>query len=223
MAKRKRTKAKATFNVTGLSISDIANIDPSRLNKMNKADLKRVVTRLNSAGNKRLKRLRNSFAGTMSPAYRFATGKNGRRKFSVRNKTRNQLLKEYSRVRDFLFNKKTASVSGWKKTRKGIEDIIERNLPKKKAKKFWSVYRKFVEARGGAGAIRSMKYSSSDKDTSDRILKLIAKEFLTNKKSEEDVLRALEAGVTREYEELQDKQNEDSNYKSLGRFFEFSD
>ena len=182
-------KSQMKFDVTGMTIEDISNIDPEDIGRMNRSSLQAIVSRLASAANKRLKRLKNSYLGEYSPAYSHAAGESGNRKFSVKGKNTNQLREEYVRARNFL-HKKTSSVTGWKKVRKDIEKRVGFKIPKKKQKKFWRVFRKFMEVnRGAMGAIDSQKGKKGF--GSDRFLKYLAKQYLGKKITNEDELLSL--------------------------------
>ena len=220
--KRKRKASKPTINVRGLKVADIVNMDIKALNKLKKSDVKALSLRLVSAANKRLKRLRNADLGKLSPAYRYATGNNGRGRFKVKNQTRNELLKQFKTLRVFLSDKKTATVKGWKAVRRNIEKRIGSKIPKTKYKSFWGIYRKYVEVRGGKGMLTSFK-GGDGKSGSERVMTLIAKQFIGKKGTEDDVLKKLTEGMTKAYEELQDKEEENGEYSSTGAFFSLSD
>ena len=119
----KKTKR---YNVGGLSINQIMDIDPQTFYKMGERELKDVTSRLVSAGNKRIRRLEKH--NILSPAYR-SLGTDTR--FSVKlpkgidGKQRvNALRQEYARVRNFL-TAKTSTISGYNKLQKEIVADIE--------------------------------------------------------------------------------------------------
>lgn len=108
-------KKKGTIDVTGLSINDIMNFDINDINRMGESDLRRVTSRLVSAGNKRIRLLEKR--GIKSPAYN-SLGTSGQ-KFSTKlpknvdvTQRVNTLKQEFSRVRNFL-SMKTSKVSGY--------------------------------------------------------------------------------------------------------------
>ena len=115
-----------TINVSGMSISDIMNIDIDTFNKMNERELRAVTSRLVSASNKRIRRLEKY--GIKSPAYqslgtdtRFSTrlpkGTDARQRV-------NKLRQEFSSARSFL-GMKTSTISGYKEYEKNIREEIE--------------------------------------------------------------------------------------------------
>lgn len=79
------------------SLQYLLDLDPYKLMAMPTTDLRKLVTRLNSAANKRLKRLE----GTVTPATLAA--KRGGGKFSVKGlNTPEQVRNAYMRVRGFM-------------------------------------------------------------------------------------------------------------------------
>lgn len=101
------------FTVKGKSVDDLVNLTATQLRDMNRSQLAKVVSRLGSAGNKRL--VRFAKAGITTPATRHAEKKG---KFSVKGKDIAQLRTEYKRVKGFL----TSETS----TRKGYSNYIKR-------------------------------------------------------------------------------------------------
>lgn len=90
------------------SLESLLDLDPYKLMAMPSADLRKVVTRLNSAANKRLKRLE----GTVTPATQAA--KRGGGKFSIKGMTTpEQVRNAYMRVRGFMQDP-TSTKSGMK-------------------------------------------------------------------------------------------------------------
>ena len=95
--------------VSGLSVEDVLNMKPNQLEVLSDSDLRKVVGRLVSAGNKRLRRFEKR--GENSPAYRRAMQSGGA--FSTRGKDRDALLNELQRARIF-FKDETSSLKRWK-------------------------------------------------------------------------------------------------------------
>lgn len=110
MAKR---KYKNKSIVSGLTIDTILNMDIKTFNRLDKSDLQKIVGRLVSAGNKRIRALEK--ANIETPATKYVKDTGG--KFSTRGKSLNQLRSEYIRAKNFI-NAKTSSVSGWKKVKR---------------------------------------------------------------------------------------------------------
>lgn len=102
--------------VSGKSVNDILNMDIEEFNKLGLSDLRKVVGRLVSAGNKRVRRFEK--AGISTPATRALEKSGGM--LSTKGKDLNQLRTEYARARDFL-NMETSS-------RKGYEDVKKKTV-----------------------------------------------------------------------------------------------
>lgn len=98
-------------NLTGKSIKELAHLSASEIKKYDRDNMARIVTRLNSAANKRLKRLKQE--GFNTPAMRGAKVDKGQ-KFSVKGKNLKQLRSEYTRVSLFL-KSDTSTKKGYKK------------------------------------------------------------------------------------------------------------
>ena len=109
-------RKKGSINVSGMSIHDIMNIDIETFNKLNEIDLRRLTSRLVSAGNKRIRNIEKS--GVITPAYknlgtatRFSTKVP---KSLSRQQYTNAIRQEFARARNFL-SLKTSTISGYKK------------------------------------------------------------------------------------------------------------
>ena len=98
-------------NLTGKSVKDLLHLSASEIKKYDRDNMARIVTKLNSAANKRLKRLKQE--GFNTPAMRTAKVDNGQ-KFSVAGKNLKQLRAEYIRVSNFL-KSATSTKKGYKK------------------------------------------------------------------------------------------------------------
>lgn len=98
-------------NLTGKSVKELAHLPASEIKKYDRNNMARIVTKLNSAANKRLKRLKE--AGYNTPAMRSSKVDKGE-KFSVAGKSLKQLRAEYIRVSLFL-KSATSTQKGYKK------------------------------------------------------------------------------------------------------------
>ena len=98
-------------NLAGKSVEELVHMSASDVKSYDRSNLARIVTKLNSAANKRLKRLEQ--AGYSTPAMRAAKVGNGK-KFSVAGKSLKQLRAEYIRVSNFL-KAETSTKKGYKK------------------------------------------------------------------------------------------------------------
>lgn len=121
------------------SVSDIIDMSWSDLSKMSIEDLKKVSMTLNSAANKRLRRLEQSGLAEWSPAYqatvRAGDGKKGESKdFSVKGlNKKNEIKAEIMRASSFL-QAKTSSTKGAKKHKEMLETLVGEPKKKKKTK-----------------------------------------------------------------------------------------
>lgn len=91
-----------------MRISDFLDMDPLDLMTMEDRDIRKMVTQLNSAANKRLKRAATS--EFKSPAVKRQIN---RGKFSNKGGDRSTLLRRYAEVRSFL-SEPTATAAGYK-------------------------------------------------------------------------------------------------------------
>lgn len=131
---------KASLNVKGKTIQELLDMDVSSLNK---ADLKRVSSRLVSASNKRLRRLEEK--GFLEYSYPAKNVINEYPKgFSTVGKNANQLRHMIKSMRSFL-NAETSSVRGFTKVRNDVRKRVGDFPDIETEKKFWKEYNKFVK------------------------------------------------------------------------------
>jgi len=134
----------------GRGVDDLANMNINEFAKLNRDELARVVTRLSSAANKRLRGMQKD--DIPSPARAYAERSGG--KFSTmietdgkkRKRTLNELRSEFSRVSGFL-NAKTSSRAGFKKVQREMEERLgmPKDTPQEEKKAFWRVWNKLPE------------------------------------------------------------------------------
>ena len=122
----KKTKKTKRYNVGGLSVQQIMDIDIDIFNRLSVQELKDITSRLVSAGNKRIRRLEKK--NISSPAYR-SLGTDNR--FSVKlpkgmseSQKVNALRQEFARARNFL-SAKTSTIKGYNALQKEIVSEIE--------------------------------------------------------------------------------------------------
>ena len=101
---------KIKVNLTGKSAMQLAHLSATQIKGYDRQNLARIVTKLNSAANKRVTRLEK--AGYNTPAMRAAKVDKGQR-FSVAGKNLKQLRAEYIRVSNFL-KSETSTKKGYK-------------------------------------------------------------------------------------------------------------
>ena len=131
------------------NVQNILNMSPVDVNRLTEQELRKAVSILSSAANKRLKRLSLKQMGTSSPAYQSAQKRSyegsAGGKFGVSGKNRNQLLNEFKAVKNFL-EAKTSSVKGWSKYRASVAQKIGGSFSnEEQEREFWRNYRKLEE------------------------------------------------------------------------------
>ena len=117
------------MNVKGLKISDILNIDLDTFNNLSESDLRKITSRLVSASNKRIRRLKEHDIN--SPALR---GMGDLDSFSTKldetispQQRVNQLRHTFSQMRSFLTSE-TSTIKGFKKYSDRIMDAIASSM-----------------------------------------------------------------------------------------------
>ena len=114
------------MEIKGLSIDQIMDISWSDMKKMSLKELKALSQRLNSAGNKRLRRLEKSGEAKWSPAYSYIKKSGG--DFSVKGKEdKISVMNEIQRASGFL-QAKTGNISGAKKYRQKQKEIVDQGV-----------------------------------------------------------------------------------------------
>ena len=108
---------KIKVNLTGKSVNQLVHLSATQIKGYDRQNLARIVTKLNSAANKRVVRLEK--AGYNTPAMRAAKVDKGQR-FSVAGKNLKQLRAEYIRVSGFL-KADTSTKKGYKGFLKKIQ------------------------------------------------------------------------------------------------------
>ena len=196
------------MNVKGMSIHDIMNIDLDTFNKMSEKELKSVTSRLVSAGNKRIRRLKAKDIN--SPALRSLGEQDA---FSVKlkkdmNKKQrvNAIRQEFAKIRNFL-SAKTSTIKGYKayskKMRKEISEAT--GIPEKDidANRLFDTLHKMQEM-GMVSAERGTKGSIQARN-------IIAEKLVENPElSLENLIDDVDEAYTEWYEksELEDETEE---------------
>ena len=98
--------------VSGLSVDQILNMDPDQFNKLSLPEMRHVVGRLVSAGNKRVRNVER--AGESTPATRRLMESGGM--LSTKGKDLNALKTEYARAKAFL-QSRSSTIREWRKIR----------------------------------------------------------------------------------------------------------
>ena len=162
--------------VSGKSVQDILNMDNATFNKLTASEMRKVVGRLVSAGNKRLRHVAKSGGA-----------------FSTKGKDLNALRAEYTRAKNFL-QAKTGTRKGWTKTkRETIEGLRKQGveMSEKQFDKVWKAYEDLKELSPEV-ANRGLKYS---------VLKDVADMVTDESKSADEIATALRENLSQIYEE----------------------
>lgn len=122
---------------------DFMNLPNMR--QYNKETIEAVVRKLTNVANGRLDRLESSNL-TDTPSYANIANqyRNARFPSKLKNMSRNELLKQYSRLNWFLDNK-TSTVKGAKQVVADFGKRLGTTLTKTQTENFWSVYNKLQE------------------------------------------------------------------------------
>lgn len=132
-----------------MKISDI-NYTTRQLLSMTRSEIAKVVSKLASAANKRLKRIEQAGLKEYSSAYRYIQSSGG--KFSVKGKSKEELILEYKRVKGYLSpERRTSTVAGTRKAKEENEKKVAERLGvvfknKKESKDFWQAYNKYADS-----------------------------------------------------------------------------
>ena len=181
-------------------------MDINVFSSLNLSDMRKVVGRLVSAGNKRIRTFEK--AGEDSPALRYINKSGG--KFSTKGKNLNELRREYARAKGF-FESKTSNLKDWKKVKNETVKSLEKEgiglITISDFDKFWRSYEKLKEMSPDV-ASKSIKYNA---------LKEISTLIDTKPEmSIDDIATKLTKQMDKLYEESEGK----INIKSPSDFFE---
>ena len=118
-----RIKNKYRVALSGVSVNQLLKIGATELKGYDRDNLSRIVTKLNSAANKRLTRLEQK--GYNTPAMRKNHVDKGER-FSVKDKNLKQLRAEYIHVSSFLIDS-TSTVKGYENFLQKLKNEFNKN------------------------------------------------------------------------------------------------
>lgn len=198
-------KYKQPSLVSGMSIQDIMNMDINTFNKLSTSELRKVVGRLVSAGNKRLRSFEK--AGESSPSTRYVEKSGG--KFSTKGKDLNALRAEYTRAKTFL-QSKTGTRRGWKKVKKETISGLKKYGVEMNEDQFEGVWQAYEDLKELSPEVanRGLKYS---------VLKDIADMVTDPNKSADEIATALHDNLSKIYEEQAELNDE---FTGVSGFFE---
>ena len=172
---------------------------PDGFTTMKRGELAKQLQPTIDAANKRLKRLQG--LETLSPALS-SVMENGSGKFSLKGKTRNEVLKEASRAIAFM-NMKTSTVSGAKEFEKGFAAKLSnkaKDITNEQRKVLFDNFRKLQQI----SPVGLNVYGS------DRLIRMLADEITDDNYSFEATMQKALNELESEYEQFQ-MDNDDMN------------
>lgn len=182
-------KYKQPSLVSGMSVQDILNMDISVFNRLNLSDMRKVVGRLVSAGNKRLRSFER--AGESSPATRYVAKSGG--PFSTKGKDLNALRAEFARAKTFM-QSQSSTRKGWKKVKKDTIEGLKKHgvdMTESQFNDVWAAYEDLKELSPEV-ANRGLKYA---------VLKDVVDMVTETDKSADEIAQALHDRLDKIYEE----------------------
>lgn len=169
---------------------------PDNFASMKRKDLIKEMQPTIDAANKRLKRLQGM--ETLSPALNSAMQSGG--KFSIKGKTRNEILKESSRAVAFI-NMKTSTVSGAKQFEKNFAAKLSnksKNITNDQRKTLFDSFRKLQQI----SPVGLNVYGS------ERLVRMLADEVVDENYSFEATMNKALKELEREYEQFMQEQED---------------
>lgn len=176
--------------------SRVAKQLPQNFEKMKRDELAKQLQPTIDAANKRLKRLEG--LKTLSPALNSVMESGG--KFSIRGKSRNEVLKEASRAIAFI-NMKTSTVSGTKQFEKGFAAKLSnkaKDITNDQRKVLFDSFRKLQQV----SPVGLNIYGS------DRLIRMLADEVTDTKYSFEVTMQKALKELEQEYEQFMQEQDD---------------
>ena len=176
--------------------SRVAKQLPQNFEKMKRDELAKQLQPTIDAANKRLKRLQG--LENLSPALNSAMQSGG--KFSIKGKTRNEVLKEASRALSFI-NMKTSTVSGAKQFEKNFAAKLSnksKNITNDQRKTLFDSFRKLQQI----SPVGLNIYGS------DRLVRMLADEVTDTKYSFEVTMQKALKELESEYEQFMQEQDD---------------
>lgn len=161
--------------VSGMSVQDVLNIDNKLFNSLTESDLRKVVGRLVSAGNKRLRTFERN--NTKSPAVGQVMRSGGA--FSTKGKDLAALRAEYSRAKSFL-QAKTGTVKQWNKVKQDTIDSMKKRGVEISKNQFDTIFKIYDRLSEVDSSIEDKRYKY-------KIIDGISNELADALEDEEDV------------------------------------
>jgi len=169
-----------------MNLNDMLNLDVDKLMKLSRSDLSKIVTKISSAANKRLKRLEEQ--EIKNPVYLGIQRSGG--KFSVKGKNLNSLRAEYTRVSAFMRNN-TSTLKGAKEQYKKFQARFGSPLSPRQMNDLYSTYRKLEELEP---AFLKTKYGSEN------MMTFLHDKIVSKKGNPDEILQSALDEIKRNYE-----------------------
>lgn len=137
--------------IKGKTVEELINLPLDELEKLTESQLRTVVGRGVSAGNKRLRRFQAKY-NKIPYAGKGAehNAQYEKVKFSTLNKDRTGLMEEFARIKSFL-KAESSSITGYEKIKKKSREELKSKygitVSKKDFDDFWEVYEKLKELK----------------------------------------------------------------------------
>ena len=228
----KKKTPKQPFYVEGMTVSEILNISPDQLMKLNKRDVSRALRTVSLAANKRINRLKSKATKTKdgyvpktkgsqinTSALNWVTNDGHKRtKFGVKkSSTRNEMLHQLKTIKQFM-EMKTSTVKGATEVRKDIEKRLfgktreqaARGVKTKKAKA--EIYKRYETMSREVWSYYRKFLEIKGRDPhsymsgSETIIELIGQKVVSGASEEESIQAALDMFKS-SYEEEQAEYN----------------
>lgn len=189
--------SKKQIDVSGLSIRDIIELDPSHIKGLDSRSLARMTSRLVSAYNKRAVRLEKSGLAMSSPAYR-ALQESGQTRLSVKGQDRNALTTTLAQAKRLLTERSTFSVAGTRRLQRETAKRIGHEFQSpEEARRYWEAVDKLKELDKG-----------NDKRTSTDVQREVADMMFGEGMSVDDILAHYGAVIEEETPDIQEETEE---------------
>ena len=205
-------KYKQQSVVSGMSVQDVLNIDNNLFNSLTESDLRKVVGRLVSAGNKRLRTFERN--DTKSPAVGQVMRSGGA--FSTKGKDLAGLRAEYSRAKSFL-QAKTGTVKQWNKVKQETIDSLKKRGVELSKDQFDTVFKIYDRLSELDPTIEDKKYKY-------KIIDEISNELADALENEEDgdqdtLINDVVSGMMDRITEIYEEEQEDED-GGVSEFFD---
>ena len=208
---KRKKEYKQQSIVSGKSVKDIMAMTQKDLNSLSVSDMRKVVGRLVSAGNKRIRNLEQK-TDMSSPAYLDIQNSGG--KFSTRGKNAEQLKAEFVRAVTFM-SQETSSATKWNNIQTGVISKIKGKvgdfaLTQNQWTDFWKAYKDLTELDKSA-RLNNVKYE---------IFKMISEAVEDKSKSPDQIALEIAPEVSKIYERNQQTKEQFSN-GGVSKYFSY--